>query len=219
MKKYLKLIISSFLAGALIALGATCYLVCTAQGGFGYKIFGSFLFGIGLFTIMNYGLWLFTGKVGYAIDKKINYILYLLICLLFNLIGSFITTVILKATPINDIVKPLCETIVSGKQSEKWYEVIILGFFCGIMIFLAVDGNKRCENPAGKILFAFLPIVLFILCGFEHVVANMCYYTYAASFEAKMVLWFILMAIGDALGSILFYGTLKLITYLKSEEI
>lgn len=219
MKKYLMILLSSFLAGCCIVFGATCYLTCASQGTYSLKIVGSFMFGIGLFTIIQFGFWLYTGKVGLALDNKLSYILDLLVCLIGNLIGVILLSLILKQTPIiSDSIKNLCKTLVENKQNEKWYQVIILGIMCGVMIYLAVIGHKKTEYPLGKVLFAFMPISLFILCGFEHVVANACYYTYAGVFSAKVVLWFILMAIGNAIGSILFDGALKLISYLNKKD-
>lgn len=227
MRKYLFVALSSFLAGCCIVFGATCYLMCTIQGTYALKVLGASLFGIGLFTIIHYGLWLYTGKVGYVLDniKKPSYLLKLLICLLANLVGVILTSLLLKASGMTDIVgkggnsiHTFCKALAESKQNEKWYEVLILGFFCGIMIYLAVDGHKKCEYPLGKVLFAFMPIVLFILCGFEHVVANAAYYTYGSVFSGKVVLWFILMAIGDGLGSIAFDGLVKGINYLGKEK-
>lgn len=217
--KYLRIFISSFLAGCCIVFGATCYLICASQGTFGLKLAGSFMFGIGLFTIIHFKLWLYTGKVGYAFDNKASYILELLTCLAGNLIGVFALSSLLKATYIiNDSVILLCQSLISKKQSESWIEVLILGVMCGVMIYLAVEGHKKVEYPLGKVLFAFMPISLFILCGFEHVVANACYYTYAGVFNGKVILWFLLMAIGDGIGSIAFDGIIKLIKYLENEE-
>ncbi len=218
MKKILFIMLSSFLAGALIALGATSYLVLSSNCNLGYKIFGSFLFGIGLFTIITYNLWLFTGKVGYALDNKKIYIIKLVLCLIFNLMGSLIMTLILKVTPIGDNVKEYSKTLVSNKYNEKWYELLILSCMCGIMIFLSVDGYKKCENIIGKILFVFLPIMLFILCGFEHVVANITYFTYSGIIRVKIIPWFIIMALGNAIGSLTFYGLYKLIIYLQKDK-
>ena len=67
-------------------------------------------------------------------------------------------------------------------------------------------------------ILILITISLFILCGFEHVVANACYYTYAGEFSFKIVLWFILMAIGNGLGSIAFDGLIKLIKHLEYKE-
>lgn len=219
MKKLLMIFISSFLAGCCIVFGATCYLTCASNGGYTLKIIGSFMFGIGLFTIIHFKLWLYTGKVGYILDNKAFYFVHLIICLIGNLLGVITLSLILKQTPIiNESIINLCKTLVSNKQDEKWWQVIILAMLCGIMIYLAVEGHKKVEYPLGKVLFAFMPISLFILCGFEHVVANACYYTYASLLNGKVILWFILMAIGNGLGSVLFDGLIKLINYLQKES-
>lgn len=219
MKKYLMIFISSIFAGFCIVFGATCYLTCASQGTYPLKVCGSFMFGIGLFTIIHFGFWLYTGKVGYALDNKPKYIIDLIICLLGNLIGVILLSLVLKQTPIiTDSIKELSKTLVHNKQNEKWYQVLLLAMMCGVMIYLAVEGHKKCEYPLGKVLFAFMPISLFILCGFEHVVANACYYTYAGVFNAKVFGYFILMALGNAIGSLIFDGTIKLINYLKKED-
>lgn len=217
--KYLRILLSSFLAGCCIVFGATCFLICACQGSFALKIVGSFMFGIGLFTIIHFKLWLYTGKVGYVLDNKVSYLLELLVCLAGNIIGVVTLSSILKSTYIvNDAVKELCTTLVQKKQSESWIELLVLSAMCGVMIYLAVEGHKKVEYPIGKVLFAFVPISLFILCGFEHVVANACYYTYAGEFSFKIILWFILMAIGNGLGSIAFDGLIKLIKHLENKE-
>lgn len=219
MKRYLMIFVSALMAGFCITFGATCYLVCASNGGYALKVAGAFLFGIGLFTIIHFGFWLYTGKVGYALDNKPKYIIDLLICLCGNLIGVFILSLILKQTHIitNSVIE-LAKSMVETKQDETWYEVFILASLCGIMIYLAVVGHAKCEYTIGKVLFAYLPIVLFILCGFEHVVANMTYYVYAGYFEAKMILWFFIMALGNAFGAIAFDGIIKLINYLKKDN-
>lgn len=221
MKRYFQIFVSSLLAGGCIVLGATCYLMCAIQGGFGFKLAGSFMFGIGLFTIIHYGYWLYTGKVGYLLENKPRYILELLVCLCGNLIGVILLSLLIKLSGATSIVgasgktiEEFCKVLVENKQNEKWYQVIILSLLCGVMIYLAVDGHKRAPYAGAKIIFAFMPISLFILLGFEHVVANACYYTYAGVFNLKVVLWFFLMALGDGLGSIFVYLGLKLVNYL-----
>ncbi len=217
--RYLKIFLRSLLAGFCIVFGATCYLICASQGSYALKIVGSFLFGIGLFTIIHFGFYLYTGKAAYVFDNKSNYILDLLICVIGNLIGVVLLSLLLKSTHIiNDSIVALAKSLVSVKQSSNWYEIIILGAMCGIMIYLAVEGHKVAPYAIGKVLFAFMPISLFILCGFEHVVANACYYTYAGVFNGKVVLWFILMALGNALGSIAIHELIKLIKKLDLKK-
>ena len=59
---------------------------------------------------------------------------------------------------------------------------------CGMMIYVAYKGHKICEYPIGKVLFAFVPISLFILCGYDHVIANAAYFTFAGVWSNKL-LW------------------------------
>ena len=59
--------VKSLYSGLCIGLGGTAYLSCDN------KILGAFLFGLGLFTILNFGFNLFTGKVGYFVNNKTRY--------------------------------------------------------------------------------------------------------------------------------------------------
>lgn len=217
--KYLKVLISSIMAGCSIAFGATFYLVLASQGFFWLKVLGSFLFGIGLFTIIHFDFWLYTGKVGYIFENKPNYLLKLLIRFIGNLIGVIGISFLIKQTyVINDNIISFCQNLVSIKDHERWFEVSILSFLCGMMIYLAVEGHKRASYPLAKVIFAFIPISLFIICGFEHVIANACYYTYAGSLNWHEILWFIYMGLGNALGSLVFYGMEKLIKLFSKKE-
>ena len=84
--------IKSIYSGLCIGLGGTVYLSCDN------KILGSFLFGLGLFTILNFGFNLFTGKVGYFVNNKINYWSFLGIVWLGNFIGTFVFAKLMAAT-------------------------------------------------------------------------------------------------------------------------
>lgn len=198
MKHYLEVIISSFISGLMIALGATVYLFCLPD----HKIVGSFLFGLGLFTIIFFKQWLYTGKVGLVLDNKPKYLLDLVICFVMNIVGVVVPCLLISLTRGGDTLALNAIALVNAKQSDTWYSILILSIFCGMMIYLAVKGQK-VESNLAKILFIFLPVSLFILCGFEHVIANAAYYTYAGIFDGKTVLYFALMFIGNAIGSII----------------
>ncbi len=214
MKKYLYVLLSSILAGCFITCGATVYLVCTNLTSDSslaplYKVIGSFMFGIGLFTIIHFGFWLYTGKVGYLLNNKLDYLLKVIICFIGNFIGSFILSKLISLTSLGPTLQSVCEPIVTKKMDSTWYSILIMSMLCGVMIYLAVEGHKKCEYSIGKVLFAFMPIALFILAGFEHVVANVTYFTYASVFSAKVFGYFCIMFVGNALGSLIFDLALK----------
>ena len=104
MRKYLMILSSSFLSGLCIALGATAYLMCTYYGN---RFLGAFIFGIVLFTIITFGFWLYTGKVGRLLDNKPKYLLDLLVCLIGNFLGVAFLSSIMVMTRYSDILKLL----------------------------------------------------------------------------------------------------------------
>jgi len=210
MKRKMMVLISSFLSGLCIAFGATVYLMCLSFGS-NFRFLGAFLFGIGLFTIIHFGFWLYTGKVGKVLDNKPKHILDLIVCLIGNFLGVAFVSGLMLLTRQAETLKEIAAPIVEAKQNDAPYSIYINAVFCGIMIYLAVVGHEMCPYSLGKVLFASLPIVLFIIVGFDHCVANLSYYMYAGSYSWKGVLYFLLMILGNASGSILFDGLVKLV--------
>ena len=189
MRKNLMIFISAILSGMCIAFGATVYLLCN-NGEFLNKFIGALMFCIGLYTIIHFELWLYTGKVGYVLDNKPNYLINILVCFLGNLVGALFLSFIISLTSIGPTLQERASTIVDSKMSSTWYSILILSIMCGVMIYLAVEGHKKAKYTLAKTIFAFFPIILFILAGFEHVVANVAYFTYAHVFDFKVVLYF-----------------------------
>lgn len=72
-----------------------------------------------------------------------------------------------------------------------------------MLMFIAADGYKNIKNPVGQMLAVFLPVMTFILSGFEHCVANMYYFTAGHTWSAKGALWMLVMTLGNAAGGIL----------------
>ena len=54
-------------------------------------------------------------------------------------------------------------------------DAFLRGFFCNILVCLAVWMTFAAPEAPGKIAALFFPIAVFVLCGFEHSVANMYY--------------------------------------------
>lgn len=50
-----------------------------------------------------------------------------------------------------------------------------LGIFCNLLVCLGVLMALSARDGAGRLMGAFLPVCYFVLCGFEHCVANMYY--------------------------------------------
>ena len=93
----------------------------------------------------------------------------------------------------------MCDT----KLADSPLSIFILAAFCGLLMFIAADGYKTITNSAGKILAVFLPVVVFILSGFEHCVANMFYFTLAKAWSGKAFVWLMIMTLGNSVGGII----------------
>ena len=187
----------SILAGACIGIGGVVYLSVDN------KVIGPLLFAAGLFTVCTFGFNLFTGKVGYIFENGPSYSLWLVSVWLGNLVGTALVGYGVRTTRIAGIAEKataLCET----KLSDSLPSIFILAIFCNILMFIAVDGFKNNPHEVGKYLGVFLGVSVFILCGFEHCVANMFYFSVADMWSGKAFLYLLVMTLGNGVGGVIF---------------
>ena len=189
--------IKSVLAGIMIGIGGTIYLSIDN------KVVGASLFGIGLFMIVIYGFNLYTGKIGYLVDNfNFKYIKMLVITLIGNFIGTFLVGYILKFTRIYSLIHDKAKLLVNVKLDDSLISILILAFFCGILMYLAVNTYKE-NKDISKYLGVFLGVIVFILCGFEHCIANMYYFSVANIWNLNTLLYLLIMILGNSLGGML----------------
>ena len=189
--------IKSVLAGIMIGIGGTIYLSIDN------KVVGASLFGIGLFMIVIYGFNLYTGKIGYLVDNfNFKYIKMLVITLIGNFIGTFFVGYILKFTRIYSLIHDKAKILVNVKLDDSLISILILAFFCGILMYLAVNTYKE-NRDISKYLGVFLGVIVFILCGFEHCIANMYYFSVANIWNLNTLLYLLIMILGNSLGGML----------------
>ena len=197
MKYNIEILIKSILAGIMIGIGGTIYLSLDN------KIVGSILFAIGLFIIVVYSFNLYTGKIGYLINNfNKKYIRELIITLIGNFIGAFFVGFILKYTRIYTMISEKAKTLADIKLNDTLISILILSFFCGILMYLAVNTYKEVKD-IGKYLAVFLGVIVFILCGFEHCIANMYYFSVSSTWSLNTLLYLLVMILGNSLGGIL----------------
>lgn len=194
MKENGRIFLKAAAAGITIGIGGAVYL--TLEN----KVIGAVLFGVGLYTIVLNGLFLYTGKVGYLIsakDKK-AYILQLIFAWLGNLAGTALAAAAISATRIRNLGRT-AEVICKTKLADTPHSILILAVFCGILMYAAVDGFREKGNP----LILFFCVTVFILCGFEHCIANMFYFSLAGAWSLRAVIYLLLMTLGNSVGGIL----------------
>lgn len=194
MKEEFNLFLSSICAGIAISIGGTV-LLSVAD-----RVIGSLLFTFGLCTIVINGFALFTGQVGYLVvqENKRKYLLRLSIVWIGNLIGTILSGLAIRQTRISGIAE-VAREICAVKLSDEMVSTFILATFCGMIMYVAVDGYKERKT----FVILFLCVAVFILCGFEHCIANMYFFTIAGAWSLKTVGYLLIMTIGNSVGGMI----------------
>lgn len=179
-------ILKALLAGVLIGFGAYVYVSLFHDN----RFLGACLFSLGLISVFHLQADLYTGKIGQFSRIKVK---PLAIMLLFNFIG-----IAILATTVwgNNQLVEKCTEIASKKTSISIPTALIMAILCGMIIQLAVDIKK--EGPIATIMC----IMLFILCGFEHCVANIFYFVGSSVFKWEYIIYTIIYVIGNSCGGI-----------------
>ena len=191
-----KTFILAALAGLSISLGGTVYLLSAD------KTVGALLFSVGLFSVCVFGFHLFTGKVCYVFDNDRSYAAMLPVIWLGNLAGTVCTALLESLTRIGPALTEKAAAVCQAKLDQSPLSVLVLAFFCNIMIYIAVEGFRNIPHEAGKYLAILFGVTVFILCGFEHCVANMYYFTMGGVWSWKAMGYMLLMTLGNAAGGV-----------------
>ena len=193
----MKTVISGILAGISISIGGTVFLLCDS------KTAGAIFFSVGLFSVCVFGFSLFTGRVCYVFDQDRSYAMKLPLIWVGNLIGSLLTAFLELQTRLAPQLTEKAGSISQAKLGQGLLSAFILAVFCDIMIYIAVEGYRNIPHETGKYLAVFFGVTVFVLCGFEHCVANMYYFTVGKAWSGTAVLYLLVMTAGNAAGGVL----------------
>jgi formate/nitrite family of transporters len=195
LKKNINILFKGIYAGMMIGIGGTVYLSISNS------IIGAIFFSVGLLTICIYKMNLYTGMIGYIIENKLNYIVTLLLTLIGNFIGTMITSLLVLNTRIANL-SVRAKEISSIKINDNYLSIFILSIFCGMLMYIAVNTFKKGKDSIVRYLAIFICVIVFILSGFEHCIANMYYISLAKLWSLKAVLSMLIMILGNSVGSI-----------------
>lgn len=165
--KYSKTILSSVLAGMAISIGAAVNLSVDN------RYLGAALFSIGLFCVCSFGWKLFTGQVCRVIGNH-EVVNDLPIVWIGNLIGAALSALFIDGA--NPSIQYIAQALWEAKTNTDLFNLFFGGFCCNVLIYIAVEGYRRIDNALGKYLAILLGVMVFILCSFEHSVADMAYF-------------------------------------------
>ena len=199
---HIRVLINAVLAGLFIGLAGAVYLSVPN------KFAGSFLFGFGLFTIVCYGFKLYTGAIGYLVNqgrKTGAYAVTLAIIWAGNWLGTWLVGTALRCSRVGSELSQKAGVLCSVKVADNWISLLVLGFFCGMLMYLAVESFRRKDEiPApGRIMMVFLCVMIFILSGFEHCIAEMFYFSAAGAWNVDSLGKILIITAGNSLGGFL----------------
>ena len=194
---YLKTFLFGILAGISISIGGTVFLSLDN------KVLGAVFFTVGLFTVCTFGFDLFTGKVCYVFDRDLPYALGVVVMWLGNFAGAWLTAFAESLTRIGHALQEKVAAMFAVKSCDTFLSLFILGIFCDILIYIGVDGYNKNPHEVGKYLSLLFGVTVFILCGTEHCVADMYYFSIAGMWNPHTLLCLLVISLGNAFGGVL----------------
>lgn len=219
-KNLLIVSISGLFAGIFIGFGGIGALIAQtyiADSGIA-KLLSALIFTVGLFFICIFQMNLYTGKIGYIINKDSRNIIHLFLILLFNFLGAYlmglITYFLLKNnTEYIKIIQNLCNNKINfDSNSYLSLELIIKGILCGGLVFIATYIFKYAKTTLFKYLGIIVPIFIFAYAGFEHCIANVYYFGSGFIFSWYALENILIVIISNSIGSIIFALGFKFLT-------
>jgi len=222
--KYLKVFLLGIGAGIAIAFGGAAYTACTYYGS---EIAGSVLFSCGLLLVCSFGMKLYTGQIGKVFENKISFLLDLFIMYIGNVIGAtgcgLLSSLTIPNDKYQDVVDKIaiCKIVLLNNVGNEWYKILILGFFCGILVYLGVEIFKKAEHGITKVVGLVLCVAVFVVAGYSHCVANMYYLgnsLFIFKYPLESFLGILIATIGNSLGSIFTWLIFYICNFKKVES-
>lgn len=176
---------TSILSGILVGIGVIINVLSPN------KYIGSMLFSLALLTIIDLQLQLFTGQIGFAIDKKFTFIEYIFM-LFYNLLGVSVVVNLYHFIATSASYEQMIQ-IAANKFAHTYIQLLICGIMCGILMMIAV----YCKN----MIITIFCIMTFILSGYEHCIASFPFFVFAPSIVNLTK--FLTIVVGNSIGSII----------------
>ena len=182
-----RILLLAILAGILIGMGAVVSNTSShaLENLSVARVVCGFLFPFGLVMVLFTGAELFTGNCLITIpvlERRVAWTGMLRnLCWVYigNLIGAvLLAAVIVYSGQLNlsDGALAVCTIrTAAAKCSLSFGRAVVLGILCNVLVCIGVMCGLCAKSAAGRTLGAFLPVCFFVICGFEHCVANMYY--------------------------------------------
>lgn len=179
-----KMIILGIFAGMFIGFAgiAATTAQATIENPSVARLVGACVFPAGLAMVLVAGSELFTGNnliIISLLQKQVTW-MQMLKNWLFVFIGNFIGAALVAVMVVYSHTPDLYGGVLAQKVSaaavsrvtQSFSEAFFRGVMCNFLVCIAVWAAFAAKKVSGKILMSFWPIMLFVLCGFEHSIAD-----------------------------------------------
>jgi formate/nitrite transporter len=227
----------AMIAGFIIAAGAAVTMVATytIQNPSVVRIISGLLFPMGLAMITILKAELFTGNclmIMNVMGKKmsIGRMLFSWFQAYFwNYIGAMLFTILFcheigKLRPNPELAQYIISVGIT-KMNISFSGGVYLGIACNIFVCMGVFCAAAGKDLPSKVIGSYLPVLFFIICGFEHSIANMFFAPAAVILESEKASGFTILkaiapnlipvTIGNIIGGCLF-GSIMFGCYKKA---
>ena len=65
--------------------------------------------------------------------------------------------------------------VATGKMTMPFANAFFMGVLCNVLVTLGVLFSLSAKDVTGRILGAYTPVAFFVICGFNHSIADMYY--------------------------------------------
>lgn len=186
----------SIAAGFVIGIGGMVFLSSES------KIISCTLFVIGMFTICTMKFNLFTGKACYIFDNGPEYLVFLLKVWIGNLIGAWFSAFLVNMTRLSAALNERGQALVNTKAADSLLSLFVLGALCGVLIYITVDNYAKNPHEVGKYVAVFMGVIVFLMCGFEHSIADMFYFSLCNAWNGDILVRTIAVSLGNVAGGV-----------------
>lgn len=146
------------------------------------RLISATLFPAGMAMVLVAGSELFTGNnliIIALLEKKIRLHEMLknwFFVFVGNLIGAALVALLVVLGHVPDLYGGrLAESMVKNAQNRvslSFGDAFVKGILCNILVCIAVWAAFAAKRVSGKLLMSFWPVMVFVLCGFEHSIAD-----------------------------------------------
>ena len=192
----IKMLVLGFFAGMFIGFAGIASTTggATVENPSLSRLVSACLFPAGMAMVLVAGSELFTGNnliIIALLEKKITLRQMLknwIVVFLGNFIGAaFVAFMVVYGHTPDLMGGRLADSIVNAalhRVNLTFADSFIRGILCNILVCIAVWAAFASKTVSGKLMMSYWPVLLFVLCGFEHSIADI-YFCLAGIFAAR----------------------------------